>query len=336
MIKLIWLLIGINTAAWLFFIGAYFVMNSGKNVDRMESSWTMVLAGLGLLIILLAAVPLRLSQSTGTLIFSGLLAALPLIIGLGIFISNKWPSFQRKSTFAETYYKDKDQVAIAAAIENNDTVLLRELVKGKDLNIQGVRVWDWPGLNYLQFAIRLRSNPASFPFDEAANNVAIHILLENGCAATPALAEATKYLAPHMVAALIAAGADPNAACFAGANSLLFETMGATKKENDMAILLVKSGANVNVRNDYGITPVMAAALSAGTSPTWSDVWRLVYYLLQDAQADYAYIAHDGRSFAGIIKNIRAEAAIKQIIMPPAFNKIVAWLKQKQIDTTPN
>jgi len=336
MIKLIWILIGLNTAAWLYFIGAYFVINSGKNVDRMESSWTMVLAGLGLLIILLAAVPLRLSQSTGTLIFSGLFAALPLVIGSSIFLSKQWPSFKRKTTFAQTYYKDKKQVAIAEAIENNDTLLLEQLVKGTDLNIQGIRVWDWPGLNYLQFAIRLRSNPVNFPFNEIANNTAIHILLKNGCAPTPALAEATKYLSLKMVAELIAAGADPNTTGFGRPDPLLFETIGTSKQENDMAILLVKSGANVNAKNDYAITPLMSAALSAGTSPTWNDTWRLVYYLLQDAQADYTYTAPDGRSFAGIIRNIRAEAATKQITMHPAFDKVVAWLKQRQVETAPH
>ena len=336
MIKLIWVLIGINTAAWLYFIGAYFVMNSGKNVDRMESSWTMALAGLGLLIILLAAVPLRLSQSTASLVFSGLFAALPLTIFLGIFISKKWPSSKSKATFAETYYKDKKQVAIATAIEKNDTLLLKELIKGSDLNIQGIRVWDWPGLNYLQFAIRLRSNPVNFPFQDAANNAAIHILLQNGCAATPALAEATKYLSPKMVAELIAAGADPNTTGFAGPDPLLFETIGTSKQENDIAILLVKSGANVNVKNDYGNTPLMATALSAGTSVIWKDAWRLVYYLLQEAHADYAYMAPDGRSFPGIVKNIRAEAVAKQITMSPEFDKVVAWLKQRQVETAPD
>lgn len=336
MIKVIWLLIGINTIAWMYFIGAYFVINSGKSVDRMESSWTMVLAGLGLFIILLAAVPLRLSQSTASLVFSGLFAALPLAIGLGIFISKQWPSFKGKSTFAKTYYKDKQQVAIATAIEKNDTVLLKELVKGKDLNVQGIKVWGWPGLNYLQFAVRIRSNPVSFPFDEAANNAAIRILLQNGCAATPALAEATKYLSPKMVAELIAAGADPNTVGFGSPEPLLFGTIGSSKQENDMAILLVKSGADVNVKNEYGITPIMSAALSAGTSPQWNDTWRLVYYLLQDAQADYAYTLPDGRSFTGIIRNIRAEAATNQMTMSPAFNKVVAWLDQRKVGTSPN
>jgi hypothetical protein len=326
MVKIIWLLIGINTIGWLYFIGAYFVMNSGKNVDRMESSWTMFLAILGLVIILLAAVPLRLS----------LFAALPLTIVLGIFISKRWPPGKSKNSFAKTYYKDKKQLAIATAIENNDTLLLKELVKGSDLNIQGIRVWDWPGLNYLQFAIRLRSNPANFPFKDAANNAAIHILLQNGCAATPALAEATKYLSPKMVAALIAAGADPNTAGYSSPNPLLFGTIGTSKQENDIAILLVKSGAHVNAKNDYGNTPLMATALSAGTSIIWEDAWRLVYYLLEEAHADYAYMAPDGRSFPRIIKNIRVEAEAKQITMPPAFDKVVAWLKERQVETAPD
>lgn len=326
MIKVIWVLIGINTTALAVFIGAYFVMNSGKNVDRLERSWTMFLALLGLLIILLAAIPLRMSQSTGSLIFSGLWAALPLAIGLGIFVAKQWPA-KKRVPFAKTYYKDNKQLAIATAIETNDTALLKRLVKGADLNIQGIKVWGWPGLNYLQFAIRIRSNPVNFPFNEEANNAAIRILLNNGCAATPALAEATKYLSPEMVAALLTAGADPNIPGFASADPLLFETIGSSQQQNDMAILLVKMGADVNVKDEYGKTPLMAAAISAGTSSLWKDTWRFVYYLLQDAKADFAYTAPDGRSFPGIIRNIRAEAATKQITMPPEFDKVVAWLK---------
>ena len=328
MSKIIWVMIGINTAAWVYFIAAYFVINSGKNVDSMERGWTFILALLGLVIILLAAVPLHLNPTGGSLVFSGIMAALPLAIALGIFISKQWPA-KKQLTYARTYYEDKKQLAIAAAIENNDTVLLKRLIKGADLNIQGIRVWNWPGLNYIQFAVRIRSNPVNFPFDEAANDAAIRILLQNGCDATPALPEAVKYLSPAMVGRLIAAGADLRKAGFAGTNSLLFNSLGSSKQENDMLILLVKSGADANVKDDYGKTLLMAVALSAGTSPQWNDAWRLVYYLLAEAKADYAYIAADGRSFPGIISNIREEVAARKIATSPDFDKVVAWLKQR-------
>lgn len=334
MVTLIWILIGINTAALAVFIGAYFVINSGKNVDRMESSWTMFLVVLGLLIILLAAIPLRISQSTGSLIFSGVFAALPLVVALTVFVVKKWPAKKQKS-FAKTYYKEPKQIAIAEAIENNDTILLQKLVVGADLNIQGIRVWDWPGLNYLQFAIRLRSNPTFFPYNEHANNSAIRILLKNHCAASPALAEGVRYLSAEMVGELIAAGADPNSAGMNGGDPLLFEAIGSSRQQNDIAIVLVKGGAQVNVKDGYERTPLMAAAMSAGTSLQWKDTWRFILYLLKNAKADYLYTAPDGANFPAIIRKIRTDAAEKQVTMPGEFNAVVAWLELQQVDTRP-
>jgi hypothetical protein len=260
MIKIIWGLIGLNIAGLIFFVAAYFVINSGKNVSYEEKGWTIILSGIGLLVILLAAVPLRYSQSTFTLVLCGLFAALPLLITAGIIINRKLSSIVKKPDFAATYYKDKTQRSIAAAIEKNDTVLLKQLIKGQDLNIQGIRVWDWDGLNYLQFAIRLRSNTTFFPIDDAANRAAIHILTQNGCATTPALSEAVKYLPPEEVALLLNAGADPNTRGFVNPNPLLFEVIGSSKTANDMAILLLQKGADVNKIHENGFSPVMFAS----------------------------------------------------------------------------
>ena len=82
MIKIIWGLIGVNTLILIIFIGAYFVLTHGKNVSYEEKGWTVILSSVGLILILLAAIPLRFSQSTGTLIFSGIMAALPLAIAV--------------------------------------------------------------------------------------------------------------------------------------------------------------------------------------------------------------------------------------------------------------
>jgi len=69
-IKITWALIGINTIALLIFISAYFVINSGKNVSYEEKGRTLIFACLGLIVILLAAISLRLIQLTGSIIFS--------------------------------------------------------------------------------------------------------------------------------------------------------------------------------------------------------------------------------------------------------------------------
>jgi hypothetical protein len=85
MIKIIWALISLNTLVLLIFIGMYFVINNGKHVSYEEKGWTIILSSAGLILILLAAIPLRLSQSTSTLIFSAVMAALPLL--LAVFFS---------------------------------------------------------------------------------------------------------------------------------------------------------------------------------------------------------------------------------------------------------
>lgn len=80
MINIVWGLIGMNTLALIIFIGAYFVLNHGKNVSYEEKGWTTLLSVIGLLLILLAAIPLYFSHSTGTLIFSAIFAVLPLVL----------------------------------------------------------------------------------------------------------------------------------------------------------------------------------------------------------------------------------------------------------------
>lgn len=329
MIKILWILVGLNSTALLLFIGTYFVLNDGKNVDRLERDWTVVLVGLGLLVILLAVLPLRFGNSTFSQIFGGFFAALPSIIALFFLLSNALPSFNKEKTFAETYYKEKAQIAIASAIEKKDTTLLKELIKGQDLNIQGIKVWGWDGLNYLQFAVRLRSNPMSFQVDDAANLAAIRILLANGSDATPALAEAVKYLPLDVITEFINAGADPNTHGFVNPNPIIFEIIGSSKQQNDLAIFLIKSGANVNAKYDNGFTPVMFAAYSAGTSPLWDDTWRFVYYLLQEAHADYNVIGVNNETLASIIKNIRQVANIEKRKMPVNFEKVESWLKRR-------
>jgi hypothetical protein len=337
MVKIIWVLIGINISALFIFIVLYFVNSVGRNVDTMEKGWTAILAILGAVVILLAVLPLKFGHSSFSLYMSAFFAALPLSITLCIVISKNLPSFKKKQTMAELYYKDKTQRSIATAIEQGDTTLLKELIKGQDLNVQGNKVWDWPGLNYLQFAVRLRSNPGNFPFNDTTNTAAIRLLIENGSATTPALAEAIKYVPYETVTLLLDAGADPNTQGYASPDPLLFEAIGTKKQENNIAILLLKKGADPNAKskNYDQMTPAMFASNNARTSAQWNDVWRVVRYMLEQAHCDYAYVTKDGLSLGGIIRTIRENALKEQKTMAPDFLAVVAWLKEHHIDTEP-
>ena len=334
-VKIIWGFIGLNSLALLWFIGATFLPNNGKTVDLMEKQWSVILSGIALLIILAAALPLRFSQSTAALIFSGIFAVFPFVIVAGVYISNSLPSLRRPTSFAKTYYADKTQRKIATAIETNDTTSLLEFIRGQDLNIQGNRVWDWDGLNYLQFAIRIRSNPTSFPFDEKANTAAIRILLEHGSAATPALVDGAIYLPPSTFKWLLDAGADPDTRSLYNGEPVLFSVIDAGKDKIDKAILLVSKGANINVKNSEGSTPLLFAADRASTYERWNDAWRFVYYLLTEAGADYRYTRTDGKNLQTVIRKIRKDARENNLTLSPEFLLVKDWLTKHGIDTEP-
>jgi len=334
MTKIIWILSGLNIVALLVCAGAFLMSTEGRHVDSMEKGWTFILFGLGVLTILLAIVPMRLSQSTFSLSVSAFFAALPMVVAICVLVANKLPSLKKEKTMAEIYYNDKIQRSIATAIEQNDTVGLRELIKGQDLNIQGNRVWDWDGLNYLQFAIRLRGN-TNVPVNDEANFAAIRLLVAQGAATTPALPEAIKRLPPEMIAVLLEAGADPNTRGFVSPGPLLFEAIGPSKQEIDIAFLLIRKGADVNIKNDADQTLLMFTSLNAGTSPRWNDTWRLARYLLEESHADYAHAQWDGNNLGRIIRNIRTEAERDTIAMSPDFLAVVEWLTMHQVDTTP-
>lgn len=335
MIRIIWVLIGLNTISLLAFTCAHFVFINGRRIDSIEEGWAFILVCMGLVVILLAAIPLRYSQSTGTVISSSFFAALPLAVAAWMLVRKKPDSTQNDKTFAETYYQDKTQRRIAAAIENNDTAKLSKLITGQDLNIRGKSVWGQEGLNYLQFAIRLRTNPISFPFNDKVNTASIKILIANGIETTPALAEATKYLSPDKLLLLLNAGANPNLSVPKNVDPLLFQVINNHSIQTDVAILLIQKGADINAIKDSIYTPVMYAAFTADTFEYRKDSWRLVRYLLEEAHADYIYTAKNGSSLGSIIKNISQSAKDKDIVMPPDFNKVVTWLQERKISTEP-
>ena len=220
------------------------------------------------------------------------------------------------------HYKGKAQRVIAEAIERGDVESVKQLIQGKDLNVPGVPVSGGDSLNYLQFAIRLRSNPAP-AFQEAANEAIIRLLIGEGSDPTSALPEGIRRLPPDMISLLLDAGADPNTHGFVSSGPLLFEAIGRTKEENDIAILLVQAGAQVNVKNAEGNTPLMNAANNAGTSERWADSWRMVRYLIEEAHADYTCKRPDGVSFSSIIKGIHQKSIEEKVAMPADFDAVM-------------
>ena len=80
----------------------------------------------------------------------------------------------------------------------------------------------------------------------------------------------------------------------------------------------------------------MFLALKAQTSADRNDIWRIVYFLLEEGHADYTYTTRDGNSLQTIIRSIREHAVADRITMPPDFMAVVVWLRQHRIDTDPD
>lgn len=182
MIKILWIFVGLHSTALLVFIRALFMLTVGKNFKRMENGWTSILLGLGLLVLLLAVLPLHFGNSTFSQIFGVLFAVLLSHIVLAVLLSRTFSSFKKQKSFAQTFDREETQIAISLAIEKNDSTLFRQVIDIYNLTFQGVMFWEW---NYLQSAVRLLSNPTSFAVNYVANLAFIHILLKNGCDATP-------------------------------------------------------------------------------------------------------------------------------------------------------
>jgi len=326
MIKVIWTLIGLNTLALLVSVIAFFIITSGKQVGYMERGWSLILFAAALAVILLAAVPLKFGQSKFSVVFAGFFAALPLVVAGWIFLSKKIGSLKKKETYASIFFSDPSQRAIARAIETGDTLLLKELVKGKDLGVRGTRVWDAEGFNYLQFAVHVRSNPIDFPFNDETSQAGIRVLIANGSPVTPALREATRYLPPQLVEELLKAGADPNLPPGPGNNPLLFDNIGQDKVRNDIAILLVRYGADINARNYNDYTPIMYAAEVADASTRWYDGWRVVRYILENKKPDYRYVSRDGQSFPSIVRARQKQEQDRGIVHSPDFKAVIRFL----------
>lgn len=329
MVKLIWVLIGMDTLAFLIFLSMSAYYSSGRQVDGIERSFTVAVAGIGVIIILLSAIPLYFFHSKGVVIFSGIIAALPLTFLAWYFISNKLTEIKQNRSYAETYYSDKSQRKIAAAIEQGDTVLLKQLIKGQNLDIKGTKVYDSDGLNYLQFAIRRRGDPSGFPYNEADNDAAIRILIENGSPVNPYMDEAIRCVSPKMLSLLLDAGANPNDHGVYSTMPPLFDAISNNDSaQNEIAILLIQKGADVNAKNNDGFTPVMFAAYNSGTSEFRLSTWPLVRYLLQDAHADIKHTNENGINLNSIIQDIKTEAKEKNIAMPEDFDWVVKWLQE--------
>jgi len=89
-VKVIWVLISLNVVVLLASM-VFFLLWNEKVKGVQEKTGLEILAMLGLLLILLSAIPLWLSSSNLILIWSGCLAILPMLICFGLWINNVWP-----------------------------------------------------------------------------------------------------------------------------------------------------------------------------------------------------------------------------------------------------
>jgi len=107
MIKLIWILTGINVAGLIFFL-AFFAMDAAdRKVDAIESGWVWVLVIVAVVVILLGVIPPRISQSSFSMFFALFFAAMPSVIALGVLIAKKIPTFKKTESLQQLIIKTK-------------------------------------------------------------------------------------------------------------------------------------------------------------------------------------------------------------------------------------
>lgn len=328
MLKLIWAFTALNIIALIIFVAAFLLSTPGRKVDTMESGWTLIIALAALIVILLALVPLRFSTSTFTLVVCLFFAVLPAAIAGCIYVSGKLEERKGRESMAEYYFGRSSQLEMAIAIEQNDTGKVRKLLPASSVTQQGKQIGDEPGLNLLQFALRVRGNPMLFPLHDAESHEIICLLIDAGSPLNPALREATTCLSPAMIEVMLDSGADPDYLSNPDQDPLLFRLATTSEQDIEIALLLVKHGADVKAVNHYGQTLLMFAATNAGNSLTWKPVWRLVRYLLENTAIDYLYHRPDGSSFISIMEKINRDAIEAKTVMPEDFLAVSDWISK--------
>ena len=330
-VKILWIIIGLNSAALVACIAMSFSYMEDRNFNKLEAEWMTFLFGLAVIIILLAAVPLYFSQSRVAVLFSGFFALLPLVLYVSNFAYKTWEENKRIIPMSEAYFSDKTQRTIAAAIEKGDVELVKQLIKGQNLNIQGTKVWDADGLNYLQFTCRFRSHPHANPIDTAANTAIIRLLVENGSKTTRALSEGIGSLPIDLITLFLDHGANPNTTRFINDEPLIFGAVGSQKRDVDVAILLVQRGAEINVKNREDVPLLLYSAINSGTG-YWMETWRFVRFLIENTAVDCTYDKPGYQNFFQTIHSIEKEAAEKNITMSENFLAVAKWAKSHEND----
>ncbi|MFA6275822.1 MAG: hypothetical protein WC622_03685 [Pedobacter sp.] len=296
----------------VFFIkGSSFMLN-----EEMYPKLSFFFVALG--IIILSMVILKFGNDKA-LILGCTFSAVPLVFTFALMIAKLDLVVKREESQALHYYHTSTQQDIALAIEYNNVELLSELIaKAKEADKLSS---DENQYSYLQFAIDM--NCSNGKLKNSFEKI-LRVLLESGIHANDALIADYDCLSPESVVLLLDFGMNPNRN-IRGKDPLIFDMIGKGEKENAIVLLLIRSGADIDVRNSKGQTPIMFAAQVAAAFPEKESNWNLVYKLLE-LRANFTCSAMDGSTLGNIIRAAKVNAARKKQSMPTIFFLVSKWM----------
>jgi hypothetical protein len=328
MIKIAWALVCLDILALVSYLIINAFYQTGRPSDAVEKSFSFAVLAIGLIIILISAIPLFISRTSGVAIFSAIVAALPLIFFAWYIISNKTKEVRESRSPAEVHYSGKKERAIATAISNGDTAELKTLINGYDLNKNGDE-------DFLQFAIRSKDDTGGKPFNQKTNEAVIRILVEHGCKVQPEMDDVIRCLSPGMISYLVDKGSDVNQKNEYNSKTPLLNAISLNNPDqNEVVKLLISKGADINFLNKEGFTPVMYAAYISNMYESRFSTWALVRYLVEEIHVDIKHTNENGYNLKRIVEDISKEADTQKVSMPADFNWLVNYLKNSSTFTS--
>jgi hypothetical protein len=236
-------------------------------------------------------------------------AALLLVAGPGLFIAggqlrSAWIGHRVAQTaLGRGYFKSAAIDEMSAAVVQGDTHTLQRLAPTVDIDRVGER-----GMTLMRLAVE-QVYEAKTPLHVTRATAVVRTLLGLGAKPAPGMDISLKLPEPTVLAALLAAGADPNQEDSPG-HPVVFSWLSVLPVANLQ--LLIDRGLNVDV-TEYETPLALEAALKRR--------WDLVVLLGKD-RANLRVPRRDGRTIEGEVINRLAEAQAEGTVPAPELLQV--------------